>query len=56
MTDTREQFEAQGQHLCGNCEGEGVIHTGIAEAPTTQCRVCAGSGIDNIEVGEANEQ
>lgn len=30
---------------CKACNGEGVIHTGIEEAPTSDCRKCDGSGI-----------
>lgn len=33
------------QRPCKHCGGEGAIHTGIDEAPTTQCRKCDGTGI-----------
>lgn len=29
---------------CKSCHGEGVIHTGIEESPTTLCNRCDGSG------------
>lgn len=30
--------------LCGRCHGEGLIHTGMDESPTTMCESCDGTG------------
>lgn len=40
------QQERAAQKLCTACRGEGVIHTGILEAPVTQCRKCDGDGLE----------
>lgn len=33
---------------CLNCDGEGVVHTGVDEAPTTICPACDGDGVMDV--------
>lgn len=39
---------------CKFCDGEGVIHTGIDEAPSRECQRCDGSGIAPVSARAAD--
>lgn len=44
------------RETCKSCHGEGVIHTGVEESPTTLCNRCDGSGNEPSAPVERDER
>lgn len=44
------------RETCESCYGEGVVHTGVEESPTTLCNRCDGSGNEPSAPAELDER